>query len=219
MNAPAGSAPASTAETGNRIVAALIDFLAVALMTIVLAATLGLVGTFLSALTVAAYLALRDGHPQGSLGKRLLGLRVVGPGGRPVTYNDSIRRNLIFALPEVLGFAPTLTALAALLIIAAVISELVLVLTRPDGRRLGDQWAGTRVIASGAPERIGEILTPPTGRACTVCGAVVSQGQAFCGQCGAPLASPAPRVCPSCQAPITGRERFCTRCGQALSGS
>ncbi len=219
MDAPSGARVARDAERGNRTVAAIIDFLAVAVVSVILAATMGLIGSFLSALGGAAYLALRDGYPQGSLGKRFLGLKVVGPGGRPATYDDSIRRNLIFALPDVLGFLPVLAGLAALLVIAAVIIELVMVLTRPDGRRLGDQWAGTQVIASGTSPRIGQVLTPPVAGVCTACGAGVVEGQAFCGQCGARVVSPTPRTCPACQAPIEDGQRFCTRCGRTLSST
>jgi len=96
-----------------------------------------------------------------SLGKRLLGLRVVVPATRrPAGIRESVKRNAIFVaglVPAALGF-PLLTSAAALLVLAVLEAGVALrPLSRDLGRRrLGDLLAHTQVIdaslALGLPE-------------------------------------------------------------------
>lgn len=97
------------------------------------------------------YFLLRDGIGDGQgIGKRLLGLQVINYStkGR-ISYADSARRNLIFALPSLLIIIPVLGWVAyAIVIVAVWIVEIHLVLRDAEGRRFGDKWAGTVVVQS-----------------------------------------------------------------------
>jgi uncharacterized RDD family membrane protein YckC len=83
-----------------------------------------------------------------SLGKRLLGLAVIRLDGRPMTLEASIRRNWMFAV----GFFSTawgslaLTLLVLLAATALLAFETFRVAFTLDGRRWGDDLAGTRVV-------------------------------------------------------------------------
>jgi uncharacterized RDD family membrane protein YckC len=77
----------------------------------------------------AAYVVLMHGTAGRTLGKMLVGVRVVGAAGEPIGYPRALARYLAWflsALPLLLGFA-----LAA---------------ARPDRRALHDLIAGTRVV-------------------------------------------------------------------------
>lgn len=93
------------------------------------------------------YMLLRDGlTPTGSPGKKLLKLEVTSRDGRQMTYEVSLRRNLILAVPSLLSVIP----LAGWIIgtIAAVIIyivELLAIINDPQRQRYGDRWAGTTV--------------------------------------------------------------------------
>lgn len=85
-----------------------------------------------------AYILLRDSLPfldGQSLGKKVVGLRAVDERGASLVgaWGTGIIRNVILLIP----FAPLI--------------ELVVLLTRDDCRRLGDQWAGTRVVIDRGP--------------------------------------------------------------------
>jgi uncharacterized RDD family membrane protein YckC len=77
----------------------------------------------------AAYVVLMHGTSGRTLGKMLMGARVVGATGEPIGYPRALARYLAWflsALPLLLGFA--------------------LVAARPDRRALHDLVAGTRVV-------------------------------------------------------------------------
>ena len=77
----------------------------------------------------AAYIVLMHGTTGRTLGKMLVGARVVGVSGEPIGYLRALARYLawfVSAFPALLGFA-----LAA---------------ARPDRRALHDLMAGTRVV-------------------------------------------------------------------------
>ncbi len=142
--------PLTAAESFPRFAAMLIDGAA--------AAFVGLI-PLIGGLIGAAYLVCRDCLPidalQGrSLGKKLMGLRPVRIDGAPMDMATSVRRNWMFgfaALVQVLLFIPILGWLlmvpVALLSTALGLFEGYKVLTDAEGRRMGDRWADTQVIA------------------------------------------------------------------------
>ena len=89
----------------------------------------GILGGFLGVL----YITFRDGLFGGqSVGKKILGIRVVHMDGRPISYIDSSFRNVLFII--------------YLLIPAAIVIEAVAAFTHPERRRLGDRIAKTCVV-------------------------------------------------------------------------
>ncbi len=137
------------ADLGKRFVAALID----AAIAIVIG-FIPIIGGIIS----AAYWLLRDGMDfdfmkQRSLGKKVMKLRPVTLDGSPMDMVASIKRNWMFALGgivQLLMFIPVVGW--ALIPVVGVISlilaliEIILVLTDPEGRRMGDKIANTKVI-------------------------------------------------------------------------
>lgn len=118
----AGEANAAVASGRSRCAAASIDL---AVVVALWAAPPPALGWLLASL----YLLFRDaGRRPLGLGKRLLGLRVEGPGGRAAGYVDSFDRNLTLLVPYLGAFV-----------------ELVLLLS--GRRRLGDRLAAARVLA------------------------------------------------------------------------
>jgi uncharacterized RDD family membrane protein YckC len=106
-------------------------------------------------LAVGGWLA-RDVVWEGnSVGKKLIGLRAVTAAGTPVTINDSVRRNAIFAagaVAAVLARLGLFGAVAAMpLAYAAGLLALVEgILVLIDQTRLGDRFANTKVITEHA---------------------------------------------------------------------
>jgi uncharacterized RDD family membrane protein YckC len=111
------------------------------------------------------YVLLRDVVFDGqSLGKKLQGLRVETLAGLAPSALDSAKRNAVFAvgpllnvLSSVLALIPCLDAAAACLLwplivlgsvatLAIVVVEVMKIVQEPDGLRLGDQFARTRVV-------------------------------------------------------------------------
>ncbi len=133
----------------NRIIARFIDILFVLL----LARLPGFIG-FFAALT---YIGIADGLMDGrSLGKRIIGLRVYRPEkGRAADFRDSILRNSTIGFLFVVSRVPYVGwAVAA----AGLGFELVLMIGSPEGRRLGDEIASTKVMeeAAARPAPAGE---------------------------------------------------------------
>ena len=98
-----------------------------------------------------------------SIGKKTMGVRVVTLSGAPAGMTESVKRNALFApsfalsvLAATVQMIPFLGCLTCLLIplqilavlfgIMAVIWEIVQITSKPDGERMGDQMAGTRVV-------------------------------------------------------------------------
>lgn len=94
-----------------------------------------------------AYMLLKDGLLDGqSVGKKLLDLKVVTDHG-VATYRDSVRRNLIFAIPSLFMLIPFVGQLVTgILEVIICVAEMVKVLNDPEGKRYGDIWAGTKVM-------------------------------------------------------------------------
>lgn len=89
----------------------------------------GILGGFLAVI----YITFRDGLFGGqSLGKKIMGVRVVHMDGRSISYVDSSFRNVLFIVYLVIPLAIAVEAVAAW--------------RHPERRRLGDRIAGTCVV-------------------------------------------------------------------------
>ena len=109
---------------GARVMAWLLD----AAICIGLGSLFGALGWVAS----TGYWLFRDGLFEGqSVGKRLMGVRVVRKDGGPCTAVDALVRNILWVIP-VMNLLMGLSGLRA-------------VFNRPDGRHWGDRLAETRV--------------------------------------------------------------------------
>jgi len=128
------------AQVLNRGIAKLID-----LFIVVAASQLILPVGFLGGL---AYILVADGFAGGrSIGKRLIGLETVLPANPSAAgFRESIIRNLPFAVAQ-LAFA--IPYVGWLVSVAIIVFEAVLILGNEQGRRLGDEIAGTQVLDAG----------------------------------------------------------------------
>jgi uncharacterized RDD family membrane protein YckC len=109
-------------------------------------------------LVAGAYWLFRDGldlefMDRRSIGKKIMRLRPVTLDGRPMDPATSAARNWMFAVGGVVALLFWIPFIGWLLIVPVAIAglilgivELVLVLTDPQGRRLGDRIAKTQVI-------------------------------------------------------------------------
>lgn len=160
---PPATAPASGHADGalartdiaRRVLAKLIDGLVAGLLFVIVS---GIVpgafgGALFGALAAAAYWIVSDGLEWAflrhrSLGKRLLGLQVVGV-GRRMDLEASARRNWMFALGGFTNPAGWILSLVlALTVLIILIYEIYNLLNNPGGRRWGDHLAGTRVVVA-----------------------------------------------------------------------
>ena len=118
------------ADWQSRGVAFLIDLLLYAILHFGGPALgFGILGGFLAVL----YITFRDGLFGGqSLGKKIMGVRVVHMDGRSISYVDSSFRNVLFIVYLVMPLAIAIEAVAAW--------------RHPERRRLGDRIAGTCVV-------------------------------------------------------------------------
>lgn len=138
---PKGTAKA---DLGKRAAAALIDW--------VITWVIALVIPFLGGIIAAAYMLLRDGFDisfmdRRSLGKKLLKLRPVTLDASPVDLAVSMKRNWVFAIGPVLMIFPIVGwILGSIIGLVLGIVEIILVLTDPEGRRIGDKIANTKVV-------------------------------------------------------------------------
>jgi uncharacterized RDD family membrane protein YckC len=95
-----------------------------------------------------AYILIADGFAGGrSIGKRLIGLQTVLPDRREAAgFRESIIRNLPLAVAQAAFAVPYVGWLVSIAIIAF---EAVLIIGNEQGRRLGDEAAGTQVLDVG----------------------------------------------------------------------
>lgn len=119
---------------------------------------------FLGALVSVGYMLGRDVLGGGrSIGKKIQNINVVTTAGHPITFMDSAKRNVIFAIGSLFGLLSStlqlvpclgdavaclltpLALLGAFASLVAAVVELVKISQDPNGVRLGDQWANTRV--------------------------------------------------------------------------
>lgn len=113
------------------------------------------------ALVQCGFILLRDIVMKGnSLGKHLMKIKLVTSAGAPVDMMQSIKRNVVFALPSVtwliysiislipfLGcFAAVLQFIVGLGVLAFTVWEIITITKDPNGIRWGDQIAGTMVV-------------------------------------------------------------------------
>ena len=156
-NTAAGSAEASgpyswppgKADLPKRFVAVIIDA--------VIAVLIGMI-PWIGGLVATAYWVLRDGMEfefmdHRSVGKKVMKLRPITADGGQLDMMMSVKRNWMFGLAgvtQLLIFIPILGWLmmipVGLLAFLFGLFELVKVLTDEEGRRLGDQWAQTKVV-------------------------------------------------------------------------
>ena len=143
------TASGTKADIGKRMVAVLIDSAIAFVIWMVIPAIGSLVG--------AAYILLRDGMEfdfmnHRSVGKHVMKLRLVSVDGSSPDLMTSVKRNWMFALGLLQPFliytivGIMLLPFLGLATLGLTITELVLVLTDTDGRRLGDKIAGTRIV-------------------------------------------------------------------------
>lgn len=131
------------ADTGKRIVAAIIDGL--------ISGVVGLI-PIVGGLAGAAYMLVRDGLELDfmngrSIGKNVMGIRPVQLDGRAMDIGASVKRNIPFAIAPLIMIVPILGWIVAPFVgLAIAVIELVLVLTDSEGRRMGDKFAGTMVV-------------------------------------------------------------------------
>ena len=128
------------AQVLNRFIAKLIDLFIVAGA----AGVIDPVG-FLAGLT---YILVGDGFAGGrSIGKRLIGLQTILPDTRePAGFRESIIRNVPFAVAQLAFAVPYVGWVVSVVIVAF---EAVLIIGNEQGRRLGDELAGTQVLDAG----------------------------------------------------------------------
>jgi uncharacterized RDD family membrane protein YckC len=95
-----------------------------------------------------AYILIADGFAGGrSIGKRLIGLQTVLPDRRESAgFRESIIRNLPFAVAQLAFAIPYVGWIVSVAIMAL---EGILIIGNEQGRRLGDEIAGTQVLDAG----------------------------------------------------------------------
>ncbi len=138
------------ADLITRFLAALIDGMVVGILTLV-----PLVGL----LAAAVYMLTKDGivyeltknqeFEGRSIGKRILGLKVVRLDNMEMDISTSARRNLTLGLGSLIALVPIIGWILGVIIGAIMnIVEMLFVLMDSEGRRLGDKWAGTQVVVA-----------------------------------------------------------------------
>jgi uncharacterized RDD family membrane protein YckC len=135
---PAEPSPLLPADLQSRGLAFLADLL---IYTGLLFGARHFLGEILSGFLAMVYIVFRDGMFGGqSIGKKILGIRVVHKDGRQISYVDSSFRNVLFL------FYPLYALTAAVIVVEALV-----LLRDPQRRRIGDRIAKTCVVrGSGA---------------------------------------------------------------------
>ena len=121
------------ADWQTRSLAFLIDLILFIALFYGLGAAYHFWGVFLS----MVYFVFRDGFFSGqSIGKKVMGIRVVHLDGRPISFVDSSFRNVLFLVPYLLPLT--------------LIVESAALFRSPDRLRIGDRIAKTRVVRKEA---------------------------------------------------------------------
>jgi len=113
---------------GSMIIGILAAALRLGFLTI-LAFPVMAIGWLLAIVSMLGYSLLKDGLFGGrSLGKKLLGLKVVAKDGKPCGYMGSLLRNIVYIVPFM------------------ALVELIMLFVDKEGQRIGDKIAGTKVV-------------------------------------------------------------------------
>lgn len=139
----------SKADLGPRILAALVDALIGVIPAII---------PIIGALVSVAYILSKDGlmyqitkqeeWKNRSIGKKLFDLQVVKRDGGYVDIAVSAKRNLPLAIGSIIAIIPILGwALGPIIGLICAAIELALIFSDVQGRRMGDRWANTQVVA------------------------------------------------------------------------
>ena len=146
------AATAGKPDTVKRFLAMLID----GIIAAVLGAVVGAISSVLGSIVGAAYYVIRDGldidfMKHRSLGKKVMKLSVVRLDGKPMDLQASVKRNWMFGFGAV--YSIPILGLIVLLVVGLPalcigLYECYKVLTDKEGRRWGDELAGTKVIDS-----------------------------------------------------------------------
>ena len=130
------------------------------IVSAVLSFAVGIISSILGGIVAAAYWVVRDGldvdfMKHRSLGKKVMKLNVVRLDGKPMDLETSVKRNWMFgfgAISSILIYIPVLgwilILVGSLLALCIGLYECYKVLTDKEGRRWGDELAGTKVIES-----------------------------------------------------------------------
>jgi len=143
LQVPMQSVPVpDTSQLGLRLGGYLIDF--VCSIPLLIPALIPFVGILFAPL-LGLYWMSRDSFFGGqSVGKKVVGLKVVRLDGKPVDWGTSVQRNIVFA-PLVLAAIPFVGAVIGGGLIGLInLIEIILVLTTQ--RRIGDNIANTVVV-------------------------------------------------------------------------
>ena len=90
------------------------------------------------------YMLIGDGLSGGrSIGKRLFGLVVLDGEGSACQVKESILRNMVLAVGIILWKVPLV---GWLLTIVIFVLEFIILVGSPEGKRIGDEIANTRVV-------------------------------------------------------------------------
>jgi len=135
------------ADVGKRIIAAIIDGL------------IGFIPAFvpvIGGIAASAYLLTKDALPfiiakndewKGkSVGKKLMGLKVVELNGQEIDILVSCKRNITLAIGSISAIFIVLVVIGGPIQLILGIIELILVITDLKGLRLGDRIANTQVV-------------------------------------------------------------------------
>jgi uncharacterized RDD family membrane protein YckC len=155
--APSGQArvrPGATykANVMNRLIAGIVDVLILGVIMVFLY-LIPVYGKLISVVVGALFWLTRDYFPVGgghrSIGKRLAKLRVEkqGTGTAECSLADSAKRNLPASLAILLTLIPLVGKFLGPLIFCVLgVVETLLIFTDPEGLRLGDKIAETKVL-------------------------------------------------------------------------
>ncbi|MFW5787900.1 MAG: RDD family protein [Halanaerobiales bacterium] len=99
-----------------------------------------------------------DNWKNTSIGKKALKLEVVHLEGEDVDLKISAKRNIPLTIGSFIAIIPVLGWLIGPIVaVIAAMVELIMYVTDKDGRRLGDRWANTMVVAVPEVETSKEI--------------------------------------------------------------
>ena len=136
------------AELLKRFVAALIDGV-ISLIPAVVPIIGGVIGVVYDLTKDGLVFSLTrdDQWKNVSIGKKVMGIKVVRVDGSDITVADSVKRNITLAAGSIIAIVPVIGWVVGSVVGALLgILEIILVLVDPDGRRLGDKLAGTWVV-------------------------------------------------------------------------